>query len=259
MNWKMKLFLLAVVSFPALAGYPLSRFETELLPGASYGWIAYFSLSGIAVCLLTGTAIFSVVISIAAMICLPVVFAGSTISCLALLLTGEGTQAAYSAHYLSLCLTMLTVIPLALSMVAVIPFTGLEQAMLKKTTGVSLLEKNGLMALRVFTHILYFVIPDILEVMREERFFTGWRGLGGETFRQKLVSMTEAMIRIGVEAICSGIRFIPLWAEEIARLPGKERPSESFHSERQDSRTKAAEVGLSAQKQKKGLVHVRHI
>jgi len=262
MNWKMRLFLLAVISFPALTGYPLSRFGTELLPGASYGWIAYFSLSGIAVCLLTGTATFSIMISIAAMICLPVVFAGSTVSCLALLVTGEGTQAAYSAHYLSLCLTMLTVIPLALSIVAVVPFTGLEQALLKKTTGVSLREKIGLMALRVFTHILYFVIPDILEVMQEENFFTGWRGLGGETLRHRLVSMTKAMIFIGVEAICSGIRFIPLWAEEIARLPGKDKPSVVCHAERQKLRTKVAEAGLSAQKQKKqkkGLVHVRHI
>ena len=262
MNWKVKFLLLLALSFPALTGYPLTRFETQLVPGASYGWIVYFALSGLVARLLTGAAVFSVALSIATVICLPVVFMGGAVSGLLLLLTGEGTQAEYSAHYLSLCLTMLTVIPLALSMAAVVPFAALEQAMLQGTNGVSRWEKIGLMFLRVFTHILCVVIPNILEVLREEGLFPGQRdGIKGP-LRQRTAALTEAMIHVGVEAICSAIRFIPLWAEEIARLPGKEHPIESVPKKRADFPQTAVGAGRAAGKQEEpsgGSIHARQI
>jgi hypothetical protein len=88
-------------------------------------------------------------------------------------------------------------------------------------------QKIVLMFLRVFSHIFYFVIPNILEVIREEGVLTG-RGLltPGQINKKppllkRLRKITQALVYIGVESICSAIRFIPLWADEISMLPDK--------------------------------------
>ena len=81
--------------------------------------------------------------------------------------------------------------------------------------------------MRVFIHIIYFVIPDILEVLREERIFAeiAGRKKSGSAKKMPLRIRVHALIRIliqiGVEGICSAIRYVPLWAEEISRLPGR--------------------------------------
>jgi len=88
-------------------------------------------------------------------------------------------------------------------------------------------EKSALMFVRVFIHIIYFVIPDILEVLREERIFaeiTGWNKSGSTKkppLRIRFHALIRVLIQIGVEGICSAIRYVPLWAEEISRLPGR--------------------------------------
>jgi len=142
-----------------------------------------------------------------------------------------------SAHYVSLCITMLTVIPLALSMVAIIPFQDVEQNMLNTTTGVSKIEKFVLMFLRVFkfNHIGFFVIPNIIETMREENQYKKWvnsalRSSGPVSIQGKLqllgrrlTGLIREMIQVGVEGICASIQYIPLWAVEISQLPGRSR------------------------------------
>ena len=73
--------------------------------------------------------------------------------------------------------------------------------------------------LRVFTHIVYFVIPNILEIVREERF-------GAQTDptvpHVRWARLRRLLIDLSVEAICASIRYIPLWAVEIAALPEPE-------------------------------------
>ncbi len=121
---------------------------------------------------------------------------------------------------------MVVVIPLVLSMVAVLPFHRLEHHILQSKQGVRTSEKIILMFLRVFSHIFYFVLPNILEVVREEGVLTRKRVLAGGQqsdrlpLSRRIVVMLRMMIIIGVEAICSAIRYIPLWAEEISELPG---------------------------------------
>jgi hypothetical protein len=239
MKWKLKLLLLATLSVPTFSGYPLTSFQTEVISGLTHGWLFYFFVVNSFIFILTGGRFFANAITIAALISMPVVFVGAMVSYL-IFLSGLGYKAgpsAYSAHYLSLCITMLTVIPLALSMVAIVPFHELEHKLLQKQGGVSKMEKFFLMSLRVFNHIVYFVIPNILESIREERHYKKWaqRCLKteqeslkpGKFFKMKatLAGLIKDMTQLGVEGICASIQYIPLWAVEISQLPDKRQPS----------------------------------
>jgi len=235
MNWKVRFFLLAVVSIPAFTGYPVNTLNTPILPGITWGWVGYWLAAGSTILCILGGTHFSNAISVSALITLPVVFVGGTVSYL-IHLAGfghPGDPAVYSAHYVSLCLTMLTVIPLALSLVAVIPFHEIEQNLLSSRMGISMPEKSLLMFLRVFNHVIYFVIPNIMEVMREEGRFRRTPGDRDNHDREttdagesgsseaKLRALIRVMIRIGIEGICAAMQYIPLWAVEISRLPGR--------------------------------------
>ena len=234
MNWKFKLCSYLILSVPAFSGYPLSILDAEILSGITIGWVSYLAVVYLAILALNGPFFLANILAITAVISMPVVFAGSAVSYL-IFLTGLGYAAgpsAYSAHYIALCLTMLTVIPLALSLVSVIPFHDFEQNLLKNRTGVSKMEKFALMFLRVFNHIVYFVIPNILEALREEGRFRQWAdyrehakaaGIRAlfKAFGYALKRLLQDLIQLSVEGICAAIQYIPLWAVEISRLPDK--------------------------------------
>jgi hypothetical protein len=91
------------------------------------------------------------------------------------------------------------------------------------------------MFLRVFNHIVYFVIPDILETMREEGFHKKWADSASQStansgrpenlqlLRRKFGELVRDFIHIAVEGICASIQFVPLWAVEISQLPERNR------------------------------------
>ena len=228
MSWKAKLAVLAVVALPAFSGYLLHLVPGEILAGVQNAWVYYFIVTQAVIFCVAGPRIHGVTLSIAALIALPVVFFGATISYL-LFLAGwgdSGGQAAFSAHYVTLCLTMLTVVPLALNMVAAIPFPRIEQALLRSPTGVSKIQKMALMFLRVFNHIVFFVIPNTIEVVREERRLhpdSFFKAPGQRSVKGRAAGLIRDLTQIGVEGICASIQYIPIWAVEISRLPGKER------------------------------------
>jgi hypothetical protein len=82
------------------------------------------------------------------------------------------------------------------------------------------------MFIRVFHHIVYFVIPNILEVMREEALLRRFsettpnltRRQRGRIWVRRLMA---GLVQVGVSGICAALRFIPLWAREIDDLPGR--------------------------------------
>jgi hypothetical protein len=175
-------------------------------------------------------------------VAVPVVFVGASISYF-MYLSGLGYPLGpeeYSAHYVSLCITMLTVIPLALSMVAIIPFQDFEQKLLNRTDGVSKIEKFALMFLRVFNHIVFFVIPNIIETIREEAQYKKWVdsslrvsstvSIAGKLklIGRRVTGLIREMIQVGVEGICASIQYIPLWAVEISQLPGRSKSDADF-------------------------------
>jgi hypothetical protein len=237
MNWKAKFFVLLILAVPAFTGYPIASFDAEILSGITYGWVLYFLIVNTSIAAIIGRQFFPNAVAIAALMSMSVVFVGAGVSYLIFLL-GLGYESgppAYSAHYVSLCLTMLTVIPLALSLVAILPFHDFEQKLLTNPAGVSKIEKFVLMFLRVFNHIVYFVIPDILETMREEGFHKKWTGstmrtaaisgrLGNfQLIKRKLAGLSRDLVHIAIEGICASIQFIPLWAVEISQLPERHR------------------------------------
>ncbi len=230
MNWRFRLILFCILAIPAFTGYPLGYFQEALLPGLAWGWVVYAAMVHAAALSLLGPSPYRLALLITLLITLPVVVLGAGIS-LAILFFQGWTAADLNAiviHYVALAVTMLTVIPLALSIMAVIPFHRMENKLLNRAGGVTLLHKCALMFTRVCIHVIYFVIPDILEVLREERILNqimGRQSSRGEaklSLRMRGTILVRNMIQVGVEGICSSVRHIPLWADEIARLPGRE-------------------------------------
>ena len=228
MNWRIRLFLLLLVAIPAFTGYPVNRFDAAVVDGITYAWVIYFLLTNGLVMGLCGRRRFARILTAAVLVTLPVVGAGGCISFVVSLFGADfwSAQARYSAHYLRLCVTMLTVIPLALGLVATIPLQAFEQHLLQDRRGVSMFQKRVLMALRVFNHVVYYVIPNVLEVVREERPLAAFDisaaragGYGGG-YRQAVLILRR-MTHVAGEGICAAIQYIPLWAVEIARLPDR--------------------------------------
>lgn len=230
-----RLLLLLILAIPAFSGYPLGHWPQEMVSGAARGWVCYWLVTTAVLRLINGRRRNDIILGISVLITLPVVFVGAGVSFLLALGSGPLSLLAYgySGHYIRLCLTMLTVVPLALSLAAAVPVQALEQRLLRGDS-VSPRGKALLMALRVFNHIVFFVIPTILEVVREESVggrwvppSTGAVGVRGAWLRcRRLIQM---MVIIATEGICSAVQLIPLWSVEIARLPGSDE-DKSKHS-----------------------------
>jgi hypothetical protein len=227
MNWKWKLILLAAGAVPAFTGFPVNRFDTLVVPGIRLSWVAYALMVHVLVAIAAGWRVYRHTLTIAALVTVPVVFMGGIISYgIALATTGSLTaQATYSAHYLSLCITMLTVVPVALAMVLVLPFGQFEQVLLQRSLSGGSIGRSLLMGIRVFNHVAFSVIPGILEVIREEHLFKLPGSSGSSAARDgtsgawgRIRALMRAMVHIGVDAICASVQYIPLWAAEIAQL-----------------------------------------
>ncbi|MFZ7125926.1 MAG: hypothetical protein ACOWWM_07200 [Desulfobacterales bacterium] len=236
MDWKTRWLLLVLSGIPAFTGLPELPWQWTGLPGIDPLQVLYTAgLYGL-IAVLCGPGFLAGLVSAASMIVIPLVFAGAGVSYL-LHLSGlaypEGPFA-YSPHYVSLALNVLCVIPLALSLVLNIPFSRIELGLLCRSNGVSRREKELLMVLRVFNHIAFSVIPAALEVVREER----WGVRAGVEDRRRPPEVGDAghtgavpgvravvsdLVHLASTCICSALRYIPLWAMEIARLPERSR------------------------------------
>jgi hypothetical protein len=211
-NRRVHLLLLATVALPALIGYPLNVWKLQIVPGVSWSAVLYLALMHILLPIIIGRRIYANLLAASAMITLPVVFTGAGLSTLTACFTG-GSPTAFGGHYLRLCVTMLTVVPLALAIIALIPFAEFERRRLLDPRGVSRGEKKLLMALRVFHHIAFFVMPTALEVLREE--LAGQEGL---PTMQRVGNARRTLIHLAVASICSALQPIGLWAYEIAQM-----------------------------------------
>ncbi len=233
MPWKYKLILLLVISIPAFSGFPLELSDSFIVPGLPWTWTFYFLGVHSILPVLMNLYRYGKIIGLAALITLPVIFSGASLSYLMWIIK-DGDQADafhFGAHYLNLAVTMLTVIPLSLSMVAVLPLNAIELLLLQRTDGVSPMEKRLLMAIRVFSHVIFDVLPSILEVLREERYRPGplLKNNSNTTtqlfirWKENIRVIISKMIQIGVQGICSAIQYIPLWAIELSQLPQRNK------------------------------------
>ena len=171
-------------------------------------------------------------ITIVSLLSISVVFIGSFIACLRIFPKFSNDEIFhYSQHYLSLLITLLTVVPMAIAVISALPFKKYELLLLNQMRGVSMCERILLMGVRVFNHVCLTIIPNIILVRREEKL----RGIQlsidevlddaflekGKKFKQKLIKFSLEMINIGLASICLSLEYIPLWALEISNLPSK--------------------------------------
>lgn len=240
MGWKIKLAALLIIAIPSFTGFPLKHIDAEVVPGLSWSWVFYLFGIHLVLRVILGRYRYGKIIGIAALITLPVVYSGAAISFL-LWIVKQGGQAeafAFGSHYINLNVTMLTVIPLALSIVILMPFNLIEQRLLQGTTGVTAMEKRLLIAIRVFNHIVFEVLPTILEVLREESYLNRSPDdsrievdkFSLQKIRRELKRINSKMVQIGVEGICAAIQYIPLWAVEISQLPEGNRATKNNRS-----------------------------
>jgi hypothetical protein len=207
-TWRVRFSILLLTAVPAFTGWPLGFWEAWILPGVRWSPVVYLVAMHLVLLPLAGTARYQTSLAIAATVTLPVVFVGAGLSWL---LAFFGISDPRDVHYVRLCITMLTVVPLALVLVAVLPLADFEQRLLQSPRGVGRMGRRALMALRVFNHIVHFVIPTVLEVVREEGLLRPQdRRPGG---------LVGGFVQIAVAGICGALQYIPLWAREIARLP----------------------------------------
>jgi hypothetical protein len=222
-----RLLGLTVLALPVFAGVGPLAAAGEILPGVAGGPVLYVLLVLGGVACFCGRAFLANTLAVTALILMPIIYGGGAVSWLLAVAGGAspgGAGSLHGGHYVRLTLNMLSVIPLALAIVASIPFDRLEQRLLGKVRGISAGEKYLLMFIRVFHHIVYFVIPNLLEVMREEALLR--RVSESVSGRPKPCSilawgrrLTAGLVQIGVSGICASLRFIPLWAREIDDLP----------------------------------------
>jgi len=223
LGWPLNVILLAVLAVPAFSGYPLAGMQAQIVAGVRWSWVVYFGCVHAVTVLVLGRRLHANILAAAALITLPVVYFGAAISWAGfhLGLSAMG-PAGFGGHYARLCLTLLTVVPLALALVSVIPFGRMEHGLLLRAGGVTPLQKKILMAMRVFNHIAFFVLPSTLEVLREERPATHWRSQWRARHLPRGALLRELaghLIHLSVEIISASLQYVPLWAHEIARLP----------------------------------------
>lgn len=212
MNWRYRFGLLLIIGLPVLTGLPQRWLGDALVCGLPRGMVVALAATHLALPLLIGAAAWARTLAAAALITAPVIGAGVLVSVL-LQATGLSDRgpAAFGPHYIRLAANMLTVIPLSLGLILTVPWSRLELRLLQEPEGVGILQKALLMTVRVFTHIFGVVIPQTLEVLREEGHHRGPKAL---------VAQLGA---VGLAGICAALRFIGLWAVEIGGLPAKKR------------------------------------
>ena len=234
----MRLIALVLLAVPVFTGWLPFNGGGDLLPGVDRAPLLSALLVLVGVAALCGRAFLANVVAVTALILVPVVFVGGAVSWLLGILQGVDPSLAGSLngpHYVGLALNMIAVIPLALALVAAVPFDRLEQRLLLSDTGISTGEKYLLMFIRVFHHTVYFVIPNLIEVVREEALLQVLARAGGRKGAWTAIhaggrGLTTGLVHIGVSGICAALRFIPLWAREIDDLP--RRTSNPHRSER---------------------------
>jgi hypothetical protein len=233
----LKLVALFLFLVPSFTTYFADRIQGTAAPGISLWQLLYFFIVLLVVRILAGLPVLFFAISTVSFLALPVVFVGSLIWVVKTLATGDiGQIYAQSKHYVSLLLNMLAVIPLAIAFISQIPFREYELHLFQRTGGVSLREKSLLMATRVINHILFTVIPNVLQVWREEHRTKQPLLLHevpedifverAKRLKQRIIKSVMQMFDVGLASICFALEYIPLWALEIGALPSPQQIEE---------------------------------
>lgn len=219
--------ILIMVAIPAFTGLFLTQ-GPMLFLDIQAGRLLYWLVTALAIILLRGRFLWLTATLIAFVIAIPVAGGGALLSLLLHVLgLSAMTPLQITAHYVFLLINMLSMIPLAIALVSLIPTAALEARLLRGVTGVSLPQKSMLMALRVFNHVVFTVMPEIMQTVTEELRFNGYVYKTDLKVKHRRRLFLQSILRkfmfVAVAALCLSVKYIHFWAAEISALPGKKQ------------------------------------
>jgi uncharacterized membrane protein YhaH (DUF805 family) len=189
----------------------------NILPGIPLYEISYLIFIYFVIATAMGARFLMISIALSVVASAPMILAGSALSCVLSLFTGPDAKICSDGpHYVGLLLNILSTVAIAVTLVCLSlrPLRDYERRLTLTSSGVSVVQRKMLLACRVIVHIFFFVVPVILEVIREERIL-----------RRFSFSMSDIkagcllLVRIVYQGTCETLQFIPLWAGEIESLP----------------------------------------
>lgn len=219
--------ILILLAVPAFTGLFLTAGPTLFLD-IQLGRLLYWLVTAGAIIVLRGRFLWVMTTIIAFVVAIPVAGGGALLALL-LYVTGLGgmTLNQIAAHYVFLLINMLSMIPLGIALVSLIPTTALETRLLCSPAGVSTLQKIMLMALRVFNHVVFTVMPEIMQAVTEELRFNGYLYKSGTKIKHRrrlfIKSILQKFMFVAITAICSSLKYIHFWTAEISALPNKSK------------------------------------
>lgn len=134
----------------------------------------------------------------------------------------------YSDHYIKLLFNTLAILPITIAFVSAIPIREFENNLLQECKGVSSFEKKMLISSRIFNHIIYIVIPKLLQIKKEENNLNEitFEDFIEDSFLSNLSNISllikkkiQEFINLLIILVVESLEFIPLWSIEINELP----------------------------------------
>lgn len=217
--------VLIILAVPAFTGLLLTN-GPPLFLDIQAGRLLYWLVTALAIALLRGRFLWLAATIIAFVIAIPVAGGGALLSLLLYALGLSGmTLHQIAAHYVFLFINMLSMIPLGIALVSLIPTAAMETYLLRSVIGVGTVRKILLMGLRVFNHVVFTVMPEILQTVTEELRFNGYVYKSGVQIKRRrrlfLRGLLQKFMFVAVAALCLSVKYIHFWAAEISALPGK--------------------------------------
>lgn len=226
-----KVLIIVIFSIPCFYSCPPTALNIIILPGINLFNLLYMLLMFAVILFSGGIRRFFLSIKMATIVSISVVFIGSSIAFIRTLLLPSISKSIneYSPYYIALLINMYTVVPISLTIMSFIPVAKLENSIIQAKKEINIVKKALLMFLRVVNHILYQVIPTIMQIMNEEKsdrksMFS--RDVLVQEANSESLKMLFRNVRlllvdiwdICVATICLSIEYIPIWAIEISKL-----------------------------------------
>lgn len=214
-----------LVTLPPLvvSGLPpqvAAAFEQQIVPGISRYQVIYMSTVYLLIANFLSGQFLAKTLTWVVALAFPMFFVTPSIIYLSRITGLSSATNNYGPHYLDLIISMFIFIPLSIGLIALLrgPAKEYERHMILQYQGISLGRKRLLIGCRILVHLLFSVVPALVEVIREEKVL-------GRIRRSSKIRIDELrasawlLLRIVCHAVCETLQYIPLWVSEIAALP----------------------------------------
>jgi hypothetical protein len=250
--WWIKFSILFLFFLPSLTNFFSRSVGSQIIPGISLWQLIYFFLVFFVVLIISGRKVLVFSLAVVSLLSISIVFIGALVACLRIIDIFSNEEIyQYSSHYISLLVTMLTVVPISIAVISSVPFKKYELLLLNQMRGISIFERILLMGSRVFNHVYFDVIPNIILVKKEERHKKTQFSIDevlddallekGKKLKQKVIRIFLEMTNTSAACICLSLEHIPLWALEISNLPSQ-KPLMKLKKEKKNGETKTNKI-----------------